>query len=126
MQVLTRRSGINTLSFSAFRRISKIRFHATWLLTVSLIASVAALFLYFLDINYSDSLLFFFLAVIRSLGFIICLCSIYKLTVNVYHTFRRPSGKRINKMLLYLLYIAYGVFIIIFSSFITEIARGNV
>jgi hypothetical protein len=105
--------------------IIKTGHKSTWALSLGLTASLTALVLYLLDLNYGDNALLFLLAVLKYSSFVVCICSLYKLIINIYHTFRQPSFLRVMKVLLYLVFIIYSVFIIFVESFITVIAGGN-
>jgi len=110
-----------------FRKILilKIQQLAASILYLSLIISVTTLFIYLLDRNYSDRLLFFLLIVLRYSSFILGLCSLYKVFMNVYHFFRRPSLLRAIKIVFYLVIIVYTLVIILFETLISVVAGGN-
>jgi threonine/homoserine/homoserine lactone efflux protein len=105
--------------------IVKIQQFVTSMVYLSFIVSFSSFVIHSQDINYSDRILFFILAVMRYSSFVLCICSLYKLLVNIFHFFRRPSLSRVMKNVFYLIFIAYGVFIIFFESFVTVIAGGN-
>jgi hypothetical protein len=98
---------------------------ATRVLYLCLVVSITILLVYLLDLNYTDQTLFFMLVILRYSSFILCIFSLYKLIINLFHTFRSPSVMRAMKMLVYLLFIFYGIFIILFESFIVTISGGN-
>ena len=108
-----------------YNTMIKAQVFATSILYMSLIVSLTTLVFYFMEINYSDNFLYFLLVILRYSSFILCVCSLYKLLVNIFHFFRRPSLLRAMKNLLYLAFIFYGVVIILFESFIVVIAGGN-
>lgn len=95
------------------------------LLYAALIVSLAALGIYLLDLNLSDKALFFLLKVLRYSAFVLCVCALYRLLVNIYHTIRRPSVLRAIKNLLYLVFILYGAVIIFFEVFVSVVTHGN-
>jgi hypothetical protein len=104
----------------------KIQQLATSILYLCLVVSLATFVIYlFSGAYYSDRILFFLLVILRYSSFILCVCSLYKLLVNTYHFFRRPSVSRAMKNLLYLVFIIFGIGIIIFESIISVIAGGN-
>jgi len=95
------------------------------ILYLSLFVSLAALFIYLLDPNLNDNTLFFLLILLRYSAFILCICSLYKLLVNIYHTIRRPKALRAMKNVLYIVFIIYGTVIVFIETFISVIAGGN-
>jgi hypothetical protein len=102
-----------------------MRIRTKWVLSFCFILSLAALVVYLIDLNYSDTTLFILLLILRYLCFILCVFAFYKLMVNIYHMARRPDVLRALSILLYLFFIAYGIFIIFIESFIVVIAGGN-
>jgi len=96
------------------------------LLYLCLTVSLAALALYLLDMNLNDTTLYFLLLVLRYSAFILCVCSLFKLIINIYHTVRRPSLLRVMKCLLYLFFIVYGAVIILLETFVSVVSGGNV
>jgi len=105
--------------------IIKIHKFITSMVYLSFLVSLSSFILYSQDINYSDKVLFFLLTVMGYSSFVLCICSLYKLVIGIFHFFRRPSVLSIMKNLFYLIFIVYGAFIIFFESFITVIAGGN-
>jgi len=95
------------------------------LLYLCLTVSLAALVLYLLDMNLSDTTLYFLLLVLRYSSFILCVCSLFKLIINIYHTIRRPSLLRAMKCFLYLFFIAYGIAVILLETFVSVVSGGN-
>lgn len=95
------------------------------ILYISLVISLSSLVIYLLDFNLNDNILFFVLMMLRYSSFILCICSLYKLLVNIYHVIRRPSVLRAMKNLLYILFIVYGIIVVLFETFISVIAVGN-
>ncbi|MCL2208792.1 MAG: hypothetical protein FWC19_04210 [Treponema sp.] len=95
------------------------------ILYISLCVSLLALVIYLLDFNLNDRSLFILLAIIRYSSFILCICSFYKMLVNIYHIIRRPSFLRVMKGLLYVVFIFYGVIVILLETVISVIAGGN-
>jgi len=105
--------------------IIKIKPLVTSMVYLSFLVSFSSFILYSQDINYSDKVLFFMLIVMRYSSFVLCVCSLYKLSVNIFHFFRRPSVLRVMKNVICLIFFVYGAFIIFYESFITVIAGGN-
>jgi len=105
--------------------IIRIKPLVTSMVYLSFLVSFLSFILYSQDINYSDKVLFLMLIVMRYSSFILCVCSLYKLSVNIYHFFRRPSIPRFFKSVIYLIFLIYGAFIVFYESFITVIAGGN-
>jgi hypothetical protein len=97
----------------------------TSILYLCLVVSLVTLVIYFMELNYDDNFLYFLLIIIRYSSFILCICSLYKLLVNIFHFFRRPSVLRAMKNLLYLLLLLYSIIIILFESFIVVVSGGN-
>jgi hypothetical protein len=95
------------------------------ILYLCLAISLFSLVLYLLDLNLSDKSLFFLLIVLKYSSTILCICSLYRLIVNIYHIIRRPSVLRVMKNLLYLVFIIYGAVVVLFETFISVIAAGN-
>jgi hypothetical protein len=95
------------------------------ILYLSLAVSLTALVIYLLDLNLSDKALFYLLIVLRYSSTILCICSLYRLLVNIYHIIRRPSVLRAMKNLLYLVFIVYGMFVVLLETFVSIIATGN-
>jgi hypothetical protein len=95
------------------------------LLYLCFAVSLTTLVIYLLDLNLSDKSLFILLIVLRYSSFILCICSLYKLLVNIYHIVRRPSLLRAIKSLLYLFFIAYGTVVILLETFVSVISGGN-
>jgi len=105
--------------------IVRIQQFTTSIIIFSFIVSLLSFIIYSQDINYSDKTLFLLLIVMRYSSFILCICSLYKLLVNIVHFFHRPSVLHIMKNIFYLIIIIYGAFIIFYESFITVLAGGN-
>ena len=97
-----------------------------WILTVSFLISFAALIVYLLDLDFSDEVLFFLLKILQYSSFMIIVCSLYKLFLNIIRLIRRTMRIRIIKIILYFILLIYGVFIVLLVSFIDIFARGNV
>jgi len=95
------------------------------LLYLCLAVSLATFTIYLLDLSFNDKFLFFLLNILRYSSFVLCICSLYKLLVNIYHTVRRPSLLRVIKSLLYLLFIAYGLFVILLETLISVVSGGT-
>jgi len=95
------------------------------ILYVSLAFSLSALAVYLLDFNLNDRTLFILLAIMRYSSFILCICSFYKMLVNIYHIIRRPSLLRVMKCLLYFIFIIYGIIVILLETVISVVAGGN-
>ena len=103
----------------------KTRQPVTRMLYLCLFISLVTLAVYLLEINFNDTTLFILLVVLRYSSFLVCGFSLYKLIINVYHTFRDPSVSRAVKIFIYLAFIIYGMLVILFETFITVIAGGN-
>lgn len=103
----------------------KTRNLATWAYRLCLIISLGTLVIYLLDLYYNDTFLYLLLIILRYTAFLLCTFSLYKLVLNIIHTFRRPSFSRVIKTLIYTLIIIYGAFIILMESLISVIAGGN-
>jgi len=95
-----------------------------WILLLSFVISLAALIVYLLDFNFSDTTLFFLLRIIRYSSFFTCICAFYKLSVKIYHSIRDRRFYLV-KILIYLVLIVYGIIIILMEAFIIALAGGN-
>ena len=96
-----------------------------WMLYLSMTVSLSTLFIYFMDFNYNDTTLFILLIIIRYSSFILCICALYKLIMNIYHFYKRPNLRRALKSLLYILMILYGTAMVFIESFIVVVSRGT-
>jgi len=105
--------------------IVKIQQFTTSIIILSFIVSLSSFIIYSQDINYSDRALFLMLIIMRYSSFILCICTLYKLLVNVFYFFRRPSVLNVMKNIFFLIIIICGAFIIFYESFITVLAGGN-
>jgi hypothetical protein len=105
--------------------IARIQQFTTSMIYISLAVSFSSFILYSQDINFSDRGLFFMLIIMRYSSFILCICTLYKILVNIVLFFRRPSVLNVIKNMFYLIFLVYGLFIVFFESFITVIAGGN-
>jgi len=96
-----------------------------WMLYLCLTVSLSTLVIYLLGFNYNDTTLFILLVVIRYSSFMMCICALYKLVMNVYHFFKRPNFRRALKSLLYILMILYGIAMVFLESFIVVVSAGS-
>lgn len=108
-----------------FKILLKAQKLAESILYLSLVVSLTALVIYFFDFDFTDTILLFLLVILRYSSFILCICSFYKLLVNIFHFIRRPSFPRAMKNFLYLFFIIYGILMVILESFIVVIAGGT-
>jgi hypothetical protein len=108
-----------------YKILIKAQILAASILYLCLVVSLATLVIYFMELNYDDNFLYFLLIILRYSSFILCICSLYKLLVNIFHFFRRPSVLRAMKNMLYLVFLFYGIVIILFESFIVVVSTGN-
>jgi hypothetical protein len=109
-----------------FKKISiKTQAFEISILYICLAISLITLVIYLLDMNLSDKALFFLLIVLKYSSTILCICSLYRLLVNIYHIIRRPSVLRAMKNLLYLVFIIYGTIAVLLETFVSVIAGGN-
>jgi len=97
---------------------------ATWVLSLCFGISLAALIIYFFDINYNDLTLLLLLTVIRYSSFMMCICAFYKLSLNVYRSFKYRKFHLV-RILLYLVIITYGIVVILLDAFIIALSGGN-
>jgi len=104
--------------------VKKIIDLALWILLLCFFVSLVALIIYVIDFNFSDTTLFFLLSVIRYSSFMLCICAFYKLSLNIYRSFRDRKF-HIVRLTVYLIFIVYGIIIILFNLFIIAISRGN-
>ena len=98
----------------------------TRMLYLCFFVSFTTLVIYLLELDYSDRTLFSLLVVLRYSSFILCGLSLYKLIINVYHTFHSPFElRRFMKIFIYIAIIIYALFIVLLETFITVISGGN-
>jgi len=95
------------------------------MLYLCLFISLVTLAVYLMEINYNDTTLSVLLLILKYSSFLLCGFSLYKLIINLYHTFRGPSVSRFVKILFYLAFIIYGMIVILLETFITIMAGGN-
>jgi len=98
---------------------------AAWILAVCLAVSLISLFLYLLDLNYNDTFLFLLLNVLRYSSFFLCIVSFYRLVLNIYRVFHRPSVFLFLQIFLNIILIIYSLFVFFLEAFISAIAGGN-
>ena len=96
-----------------------------WILAVSFIISFAALIVYLVDLDFSDDFLFLLIKILQYSSFMIIICSLYKLLLNIYRFFRHSMKIRPLKIVMYVILLIYSVIIVLLVSFINIIARGN-
>jgi len=97
-----------------------------WILVVSFFISLITLIIYLMEINFSDEVLLFMLAILRYSSFMVVVCSFYKILLNLYRIFRRIRDVRPFKIIIYLIFLIYGILIVLLEAFIAVIARGNI
>ena len=95
------------------------------ILIICLAVSLTSLVLYLLDLNYSDRVLFLLLNVLRYSSFFLCICSFYRLVLNLYRVFHRPSVFIFLQIFLSIILIIYSLVVFFLESFIGVIAGGN-
>jgi len=98
---------------------------AAWILAVCLAVSLTSLILYLLDLNYNDTFLFFLLNVLRYSSFFLCICSFYRLVLNLYRVFHKRSVNLFLQIFLNIILIIYSLFVFFLEAFISVIAGGN-
>ena len=96
-----------------------------WMLYLCLSVSLSTLVIYLLDLNYTDTILFILLIIIRYSSFMLCICALYKGIINLYHFFKRPNIRRFMKSLLYIAMIIYGIAMIFLESLIVTVSAGS-
>jgi len=96
-----------------------------WIIIVCLAISLTVLLLYILDFNYSDTVLFSLLAVMKYSSFFVGICSFYRLVLSVYRVFHRRSVSIFIHIFLYIVLIFYGLSIFFIETFINVISGGN-
>jgi len=106
-------------------KTGKIRSPSAWILVICLVISLAGLVLYLLDLNYSDNVLFILLNVLRYSSFFLCVCSFYRLVLNIYRVFKKRSVVIFLRIFLYIVLIFYSLFIFFLEAFINVVAGGN-
>lgn len=98
---------------------------AAWMLYLSLSVSLGAMLIYLIDFNYNDRTLYVLLLIIRYSSFILCICALYKLIINIYHFLKRPGFRRALKSAMYILMIFYGIVMVFIESVIVAVSKGN-
>jgi len=94
-------------------------------LVICLAISLTSLILYLLDFNYSDTVLFILLNILKFSSFFLCICSIYRLALNIKRVFSRPSVYLFLQIFLFIIFIIYSLSIFFLETFISVIAGGN-
>jgi len=104
----------------------KLRYKSltSWVHFLSFLISFTCFVIYLAEADFNDETLYFLLMLIRYSSFLVCLCSLYKIFMHVYGLFRGYKFK-IKRMLFLLCLLFYGIFVIIFESFMIVISRGN-
>ena len=87
--------------------------------------SVVSLIIYFSELNYDDSRLFLLLMVIRYTAFFVIVCAIYKLVFNIYRIIFKKQYINIIKMIIYLIFLIYGICAFLLEAIIVVVSRGN-
>jgi hypothetical protein len=105
--------------------LKKIIDPAIWILLLSFGISLIALVIYLTDNNYSDAALFFLLTIMRYSSFILCVCALYKLSLNIYRCIR-DRRLRLFRLMIYIMFIVYGIFVVLMDAFIVMLSGGNV
>jgi len=107
-------------------KTKKIKYSpSTLILAACLAVSLISLFLYLLDLRYSDKVLFVLLNILRYSSFFLCIVSLYRLVLNIYRVFRGPSVNIFLRIFLNIILIVYSLFIFFIEAFISVIAGGN-
>ena len=96
----------------------------TWILFLCFGVSLASLVIYLLDINYSDKTLFLLLAVKRYSSYMLCICALYKILLNIYRTIR-DRDFHLLKLFLNFLLLIYSIIIVFIDEFIIAFSGGN-
>jgi len=107
----------------------ELRSPVIWLLTICLAVSFISLIVYLAGAGFHENVLFVLLTVIRYSSFLGFVCSLYKLLecIFIIVRFKRKSVrlKFLRRMIIYLLFIIYTLFIFYFNAFIIVFAGGN-
>ena len=107
-------------------RKKKLRQSITaWLLSVCFAASLAALVLYFFDLQYEDSFIYFNLLVLRYSAFLTAVIAFYKLLLNFYRVIIKHRKFHPLKIIVYLFLLVYGIILFLIETFIVVISGGN-
>ena len=108
------------------KKTGKIRHSpAAWILVICLIVSLTSLILYLLDLNYNDTFLYLLLNVLRYSSFFLCICSFYRLVLNIYRVFHRHSVFLFIEIFINIVLIIYGLSMFFLEAFISAVAGGN-
>lgn len=105
----------------------KIRYKSlsAWILVICFFVSIITLIVYLAETDFSDSTLILLLVILRYSAFLVCLCSIYKFAVSIFFIIRRQHEFRPWKMIIFLVFILYGISIVYYEAFIVAFSRGN-
>ena len=98
---------------------------AAWILLFSLVVSIGSLIIYLEESGFTDETLFLLLMIIRYSSFLVCICAIYKLLVNICRIFLYRTINFVS-IFLYLLAFIYGIGIFVLEALIVVFARGNI
>ena len=112
-------------------KVKKNKIHwsspATWLLVISFFISLFTLVIYLEETDFSDETLFLLLTILRYSSFIVCICSFYKILLNIFRIFRdRQVNIAVNiiSIIVFLFFFLYGLAIIFLETLIVVIAGG--
>ncbi|MCL2721925.1 MAG: hypothetical protein FWD47_11385 [Treponema sp.] len=98
---------------------------SAWILLISFMATIAILLVYFAEVDFSDETLHLLLLILRYSAFIVCVCSLYKLIINILRCIRYSDLSKLKKIFIFLLLTIYSIVIIFFSMFIAVISGGT-
>ena len=96
---------------------------SAWILIISFIVSLFTLIIYIQESDFSDETLFLLLLILRYSSFLLCICAFYKILVNIFRI-RSLRAAGIIKIIVYFLFILYGLAIIFLETVIVVISGG--
>ena len=96
---------------------------AAWILVISFLISLFTLIIYLQESDFSDETLFLLLLILRYSSSLLCICAFYKILVNIFRI-RHALMVSIIKIVIYFLFILYGLSIIFLETVIVVISGG--
>jgi len=99
--------------------------YTAYVLFLCLAVSLVSLIIYILEVNYDDSFLYYLLIIMRYSSFMVIVCCFYKILLNFYRIIFKHRKLSPVKMILYFVFLFYGIFIFLFEAFIVVISKGN-
>jgi len=96
-----------------------------WILVVSFAVSAVTLIIYLAERGFSDEVLFLLLRIISYSAFMVFICSLYKLVLNFVRFILKHQRFHRVKIIIYFIFLFYGIFFFLFEALISAISGGN-